>query len=117
MKNSTKPSNSFDICLGVFGDSFKTDVVIPNKIYHYAAARKPIITKNTEGVKELFQEGKNICLVKNDPQEIANAILNLSSDVALREQLAESAYQLISQNYNEDKIAEMFVNFLRSCSK
>ena len=35
--------NKFDICLGVFGESKKTDVVIPNKIFHYAAARKCII--------------------------------------------------------------------------
>ena len=108
--------NKFDICLGVFGDSYKTDVVIPNKIYHYAAAKKCIITKNTIAIKEVFVDGKNICLVDNNPQSIAHAILTLSRDKTQREQIASSSYTQISENYNQDKIAESFVNFLRTCS-
>lgn len=108
--------NGFDICLGVFGDSYKTDVVIPNKIYHYAAAKKCIITKDTIAVKELFDNGENICLIDNKPHKIAKAILTLSRDKTKREKLANSAHLLISKNYNQDKIAESFVNFLRTCS-
>ncbi len=105
--------NEFDICLGVFGESAKTDVVIPNKIYHYAAAKKCIITKDTEGVKELFENGKNIMLVKNDPHKISKAILALSRYRSKRDKLAEGAYDLISKNYNEDKIAAEFVSYLK----
>jgi len=108
--------NEFDICLGVFGDSYKTDVVIPNKIYHYAAAKKCIITKDTIGIKELFENDLNICLVKNNPQEISEAIISLSLDKRGRGKMASAAYNLISKNFNQDKIADMFVNFLRSCS-
>ena len=108
--------NEFDICLGVFGDSYKTDVVIPNKIYHYAAAKKCIITKNTIGINELFKDNENICLVKNSPEEMSQAILSLAQDINRREKIASSAYDLISKEYNQDKIAEMFVNFLRTCS-
>lgn len=107
--------NEFDICLGVFGDSYKTDVVIPNKIYHYAAARKCIITKNTIGIRELFEDKRDICLVENNPKEIAQAILSLSRDKQLRDEYANSAYKLVSEKYNQDKIAETFINFLRAC--
>lgn len=105
--------NEFDICLGVFGESIKTDVVIPNKIYHYAAAKKCIITKDTEGIKELFEDGKDIKLVKNNPQEMSEAILVLSRDEKMRNKLADGAYELIAKEYNEDIIAEHFVEYLR----
>lgn len=108
--------NEFDICLGVFGDSYKTDVVIPNKIYHYAAAKKCIVTKDTIGVKELFQHNQSIHLVENDPQKISQAILDLANDKSKRDKLGLEAFRLISKNYNQDKIAEMFVNFLRTCA-
>ncbi len=104
--------NEFDICLGVFGESVKTDVVIPNKIYHYAAAKKCIITKDTEGVKELFLDNKNICLVKNDPKEMSEAILELSRDEKMRNKIAVGAYELIVKEYNEDQVADSFVEFL-----
>ncbi len=108
--------NAFDICLGIFGDSYKTDVVIPNKIYHYAAAKKCIITKDTIGIKELFQNDQNICLVNNSASEISQAILSLSQDKIRRQKIASEAYNLISLKYNQDRIAEKFVNFLRTCS-
>lgn len=108
--------NRFDICLGVFGESKKTDVVIPNKIYHYAAARKCIITKNTEAIKEIFTHNQHMCLVKNDPKILAETIVNLSKDKLKREQYAESVHLLVRNKYNQDKIAEDFVNFLRTCS-
>ena len=105
--------NDFDICLGVFGESIKTDVVIPNKIYHYAAAKKCIISKNTEGIKEVFEDGKNIKLVHNDPHEISGAILALSRNENMREKLANASYDLIAKEYNEDKIAERLSSYLR----
>lgn len=109
--------NEFDICLGVFGESIKTDVVIPNKIYHYAAANKCIITKDTEGIKELFVNDENICLVKNDPKDMSEAILALSRDVEKRDKLADGAFGLIVEEYNEDRVAGRFVDFLKSTIK
>jgi len=104
--------NEFDICLGIFGESVKADVVIPNKIYHYAAAKKCIITKDTKGVKEIFADEINIKLVANNPDDMAKAILELSSDVSKSKLLAEGAYHLIIDGYNEDKVANSFVHFL-----
>lgn len=108
--------NEFDICLGVFGESLKTDVVIPNKIYHYAAARKCIVTKDTGAIRELFDAGKNIYLVDNNAESISRAILKLVENKYKRQSIAEEGYKLISSRYNQDKVAHRFVEFLRSCS-
>ena len=101
--------NGFDICLGIFGDTPKADLVIPNKVYHYAALKKCTITKATPAIKELFTDDKNIVLTTNDPRAIAEQILKLKNDVNRTERIAAEAYQLITQNYNEHKIAERFI--------
>ena len=108
--------NQFDICLGVFGESLKTDVVIPNKIYHYAAAKKCIITKDTPAIRELFEDDIHLHLVQNRPEHIAESIETLYNKRESMNRLAQNAFDLITKNYNQDKIAEMFVNFLKSCS-
>lgn len=106
--------NQFDLSLGIFGDSEKADFVIPNKIYHYASVGQCILTRNTRGVKELFQDGENIALCETDPKDIAQSILNLKADPQKIERLGQAAYSLITEHYNEVEIAKRFVKILQS---
>ena len=101
--------NEMDICLGIFGESLKAELVIPNKIYHYAACGKPIITANTKGAREIFENGKNIILVNNDSLSIAESIKSLASDPVVREMIAHNGFELIRKNYNEKMIAAEFL--------
>ena len=105
--------NDFDICLGIFGDSLKADLVIPNKVYHYASMNKCIITKDTVGIKEIFANNENIILSLNNPADIADKILLLKNNESLCNKIAKNAYNLISENYNEVKIAERFIKILK----
>ncbi len=104
--------NQFDICLGIFGDTPKADLVIPNKVYHYAALRKCIITKETPAIKELFTNEKNIVLTTNNAESIAEQIIRLKNDVIITNNIGTACHQLLTQNYNEHKIAEKFIYFL-----
>ena len=104
--------NSFDICLGIFGDTPKADMVIPNKIYHYAAQKKCIITKDTPAIHELFEDKKNIALSSNRPEEMAEHILSLKKNTKLRDTIAENGYQLITGNYSHILIAQQLVDYL-----
>jgi len=105
--------NEFDICLGIFGDTPKADIVIPNKIYHYAALKKCIITKETPAIKELFTNHKNIVLTSNNPKAIAEQILTLKSNTSFTYKIATAGHQLITENYNEHKIAAQFIDILK----
>ena len=105
--------NSYDICLGIFGETPKAKLVIPNKIYHYAAMGKPIVTMKTTAVSEVFKDQENIYLTTNAPSEIKDAILSLKDNNQLKEKLGKNALQLIQQNMNEVKIAERFIAIVR----
>ena len=105
--------NAFDLCLGIFGKSIKTELVVPNKVYEYAALGKCVISKETAGIQEVFTADKDIKLTPADPEKIAEAIVELKGDEQKREALGQGAYELITQKYNEHKIAERFIENLR----
>lgn len=106
--------NKFDVCLGIFGDSIKTDIVIPNKIWNYASINRCVITKDTQGIREVFEAGKNIILCDGSPEQIAEQILYLRDNPSRAQKIAQNAYDLICQQYNEVSIAQRFVDILRS---
>ncbi|WP_343668182.1 glycosyltransferase [Chitinophaga sp.] len=99
--------NNFDICLGIFGETLKADLVIPNKIFHYAALEKAIISKASPAIKEVFEDGKDILLTVNTPEAIAEKILLLKEDVVLRKKLAQGAYEAVCTKYNHRAIGQM----------
>lgn len=109
--------NALDICLGIFGDTPKADMVIPNKIYHYAALKKSIITKETPAIKEIFTHQKDIVLTSNDPKAIAEQILHLKNNKDYSNKIATAGYDLITTEYNSAKMAEKLVAYLKDYNK
>ncbi len=107
--------NSYDICLGIFGDTPKTNMVIPNKIFHYAAIKKCIITKDTPAIHEIFEDRKNIMLTSNHPEEIADTILEVKKNQELRNNIANNAFQLITGKFSHIHIAEKLTDYLSEC--
>lgn len=109
--------NAFDVCLGIFADSIKTDLVIPNKVYEYAALGKCIITKDTPAIKEVFTDGTDIQLTAATPEQMAEAILAMKADQEKRESIGKNAYNLIVNGYDPLHIGKKFVENLTSWNK
>ena len=82
-----------DIVLGLFGNTPKTPLVIPNKVYEALAMKKPVITADTPSVRELFDEKDMVLVGAADPEAIAKAVLMLKSNPELMRQIAENGYQ------------------------
>ena len=87
-----------DVCLGIFGNTQKTQRVIPNKVYECLAMKKPIVTANTPAVRELFNEGDLILVEPANPESLADAILRLKQDPALMNKIAANGYEKFKNN-------------------
>jgi len=88
--------NQGDICLGIFGETAKAARVIPNKVYEYAAMKKPIITADTPAIRELFN-ATDMLLVSFNPEDLASGVIKLKNDRKLRESLAENAHNTFNR--------------------
>lgn len=64
-----------DVCLGIFGTSGKASRVIPHKVYDAVACGVPVITADTEAIREKFAEDPLVTLVTaGDSGSLAKAI-------------------------------------------
>jgi glycosyltransferase involved in cell wall biosynthesis len=91
--------NLANVCLGLFGNSSKARKVIPTKIFEYSAMKKPIISAETPAIKELFSHKKNIFLCEpENPNALANAILELKNNSALLKKISKNAYLTFKSN-------------------
>jgi len=107
-----------DICLGIFGDTDKTLRVIPNKVYEAIAMKKPVISADTPAIRELFRGGENILLCQRaNPEDLAEKILLLKEDAALRARIAEGGYKLYKEKATPKIIGKELANILKDVCK
>jgi glycosyltransferase involved in cell wall biosynthesis len=71
-----------DVCLGIFGRSDKAARVIPNKVFQIIAARRPLITRDSPAIREIFGAGSpGVRLVPpDDPEALAAMLTALLAD-------------------------------------
>jgi len=81
-----------DVCLGIFGDTPRTQRSIPLKVYECTAMKKPIITADTPAIRELFNERDMMLVKAADPQSLADGILKLKNNPDLLAKLASNGY-------------------------
>lgn len=95
------------ICLGIFGNSQKARVVIPNKVYDYMASAKPLITGDTEAVRELLENNSNAVLVPlGDHLSLAEEITGWAKNEAKRQNLTKREHKLFNDKLRSNKIVK-----------
>lgn len=100
-----------DICLGIFGDTPKTQLVIPNKVYEALAAGKPVITSNTPAIRELLTDGENVILCQcGHPAELAEKILELKNSPTLRKRIGGNGRLLFDKYLRKEILAKKLVD-------
>lgn len=82
-----------DLVLGLFGNTPKTPLVIPNKVYEAVAMKKPVITADTPAIRELFDDNDMFLVPAANPRELARAIMELKNNSNLRIKLSENGYK------------------------
>jgi glycosyltransferase involved in cell wall biosynthesis len=102
-----------DVSLGIFGTTGKASRVIPNNNYQALAMRKPIVTMDSPAAHELLVHGENALLCQPaDPRALADSILSLRRDPALRGRIAENGYALFREKLTPEKIVAPLVELL-----
>ncbi len=97
----TKHMNRADLCLGAFGVTAQSLMTVQNKIYEAVAMEKPLISGDSTAIRQVFNHGENIYLCERaNGNALAEAVMTLWKDLALREKISKNGYKLFKENYD-----------------
>lgn len=95
------------VTLGIFGNTPKTKMVIPNKAFEALASARPLLTADTPASRELLVSEKNALLCPpSDPKALADAIVGLLEDDGLRERLGKAGHQTFLEHCSPDVLGK-----------
>lgn len=100
-----------DVCLGIFGTSGKADRVIPNKVFQIISARKPLVTRDSRGIREIFRgDEPGLFLVEaGNPRALAERLKSLAHD---RSALPKTPHRTAAEAITPRAIGEQALNVL-----
>ncbi|QCK14172.1 glycosyltransferase [Mangrovivirga cuniculi] len=105
--------NYSSVCLGIFGNSKKSNLGIPKDLFKYAACRKPIISKNSLALKEVFTPGRDILAVENSAERIASMIRELKNDPEMGQMVGHMAKKKIERDHHFRHSAAMLLKAMK----
>lgn len=108
-----------DVCLGLFGKSEKANIVVTNKVYQILCSQKPLLTMNSEVIKEIgLENGKNCILVpKQNPQKLAEAILFLKNNEKIPNEIAIEGRKTYLEKLSLEKASKQLSEILFELQK
>lgn len=101
-----------DLCLGIFGNSEKAASVIPNKVFQIVAAGRPLITRDSDAIRELLVHAPpcTYLVPPGDPAAVAAAI---SAHVQSKPS-EESCHRELQTRINEAAVAKQFLSLIET---
>ncbi|WP_165768506.1 glycosyltransferase [Malaciobacter molluscorum] len=91
-----------DISFGIFGNSEKAKVVMPNKIVEALSLYIPVISQKTEALDEYFIDNKNIFFCESNPKSLANKIVEVSKDKIKLKNVSENGFKLYEERFSKE---------------
>lgn len=83
---------------------------LPNVVLEAMAAGKPLIASSIAGFPDVIRDGENGLLVREkDPAALADAVLALARDPALRKQMGDAGRNQIYSRLSWDNVARRFI--------
>jgi len=102
-----------DVCLGIFGTTSKTDMVVPNKVVQSAAMGKAIITGKTEAIQLYFRDNEDILLAApGDSRELAQKIFHIAQNPDLKTMLETNARKRFEEHFSITALGKIMDNIL-----
>ncbi len=94
--------------LDIFLNMTNVDESFGVSVLEAMACGKPVVVSKVPGMLEIVKGGTGIIVDKENPRQLAQAILKLCDSRALRESMGEAGRKHVKQNYEfEDNLKEM----------
>jgi len=102
-----------DLCLGTFGKTPQALMTMQNKIHECLAMAKPLINGDSPVMRALFEHGEQVYLCRReDPQDLARAIVTLKENPELRAKLARQGYAYYQEHLSFERLSRQLVAHL-----
>lgn len=95
-----------DVCLGIFGNTNKTQRVIPNRVFESVALGRPVITSDTTAIRELFDENDLFFVRSANAKDIADAILYVKNNPEETKKRIKNAREKLLTNANIELLGQ-----------
>lgn len=103
-----------EIVLGIFGTSSKALTVVPHKVFDAVAAGRPVLSAETEGLRDAFSPQEVVGVPPGDPEALARAIEAMLNSSSLLATAASNGRRRYEQDYTDDKLASALDRTIRS---
>ncbi len=100
---------TFDLAIFPFTNAYCS----PLKLFEYLGAGIATLGPDTPAVREVFEDGVHLALVKQDGSDFIDRLLQLKSSPELRARLSRTGQQLVLQEYTWEKNAQRVVDRAR----
>jgi glycosyltransferase involved in cell wall biosynthesis len=79
----------------------------PSVIFEAMSCGTPVLATTVGGIADIIKNGETgFLLESNDPENIANRVMNLLNNSKMTEEVSKKAYKWIKENVNEEKAIE-----------
>ena len=90
----------------------------PNAVLEALAAGLPVVATNAGGTAEIIEDGRTGLLVAmQNPAALAEALLNVLQDDALRRRLGEAGREMVQRRFRFDRLLEQLENLYSNASE
>jgi len=96
------------VSLGIFGNTRKAAMVIPNKVFQALAMGVPTITRDSPAIRELLEDGVSAILCGTNGVEIAEAIIAARHDFSRLQAIAAAGRGAFEMNASHRMLADQF---------